>query len=218
MNTINSRIREVRKKFCNDSNVDFAKRLNKKPNVTSNWVHEGYSVGGSVANEIAKKFNISISWLLTGDGEMLNSAPKTDNASSGTVTLPLLPYGVMAGTPGNDVDGINLEECEQYTIPSFSAKGARFLARVDGLSMYPRFSSGDLLACRILEDPHFIQWGRIYVMDTTQGPLVKRLFPCPGDDTKIRCHSENTEKFPDFDIPKEDVRQMALVVGYLGME
>lgn len=162
--------------------------------------------------------NLNRIWLMTGEGEMLKSAPKIDNTSSGTVTLPLLPYGVMAGKPGNDVDGINLEECEQYTIPSFSAKGARFLARVDGLSMYPRFNSGDLLACRILEDPHFIQWGRIYVMDTTQGPLVKRLFPCPEDDTKIRCHSENTEKFPDFDIPKEDVRQMALVVGYLGME
>lgn len=177
------------------------------------------SISTASQQKIAKAYpELNITWLLTGEGEMLKSAPQINNASSGTVTLPLLPYGVMAGTPGNDVDGINLEECEQYTIPSFSAKGARFLARVDGLSMYPRFSSGDLLACRILEDPHFIQWGRIYVMDTTQGPLVKRLFPCPGDDTKIRCHSENTEKFPDFDIPKEDVRQMALVVGYLGME
>ena len=176
-------------------------------------------ISKELASSIQEKYlNLSVAWMLTGDGKMLKSKPHAENTSSGTITLPLLPYGVMAGKPGNDIDGVNLEECEQYTIPSFSAKGARFLARVDGLSMYPRFNSGDLLACRILEDPHFIQWGRIYVMDTTQGPLVKRLFPCPGDDTKIRCHSENTEKFPDFDIPKEDVRQMALVVGYLGME
>lgn len=181
------------------------------------------NIKGSISTASQQKITkvypqLNITWLLTGEGEMLKSVPKIDNASSGTVTLPLLPYGVMAGKPGNDVDGINLEECEQYTIPSFSAKGARFLARVDGLSMYPRFNSGDLLACRMLNDPQFIQWGRIYVMDTTQGPLVKRLFPCPGDESKIRCHSENTEKFPDFDIPKEDVRQMALVVGYIGLE
>ena len=200
-------------KFCNDSNVDFAKKLNKKPNVTSNWVREGYSVGGGVANEIAKEFNVSIAWLLNGEGSMLK-----DDQPQTTVTLPLLPYGVMAGTPGEDIDGINLEDCEQYTVPEFSAKGAKFLARVDGYSMYPKFNSGDLIACRMLEDPHFIQWGRIYMLDTVQGPLVKRLFDCPEDDSKIRCHSENTEKFPDFDIPKTDVRRMALVVGYIGLE
>lgn len=175
-------------------------------------------ISKDLAYKIQEKFfNINKAWLLTGEGEMLNENQSQKTATE-TVTLPLLPYGIMAGEPGEDTNGIKPEECEQYTIPSFSAKGAKFLARVDGQSMYPRFSSGDLLACRILEDPHFIQWGRIYVMDTVQGPLVKRLFPCPGDESKIRCHSENTEQFPDFDIPKEDVRQMALVVGYLGME
>ncbi len=156
---------------------------------------------------------------IKADTEWIVKEKKSDaNAENNAVTLPLLPYGVMAGLPSDDIDGIKLEDCEQYTVPVFSARGAKFLARVDGYSMYPRFNSGDLLACRMVEDPQFIQWGRIYVMDTTQGPLVKRLFPSSEGDDKIRCHSENFEKFPDFEIPKTEVRRMAIVVGYIGIE
>ncbi len=164
----------------------------------------------SLPPEYITKIKANSNWTL-----VLNAGERKENAS---ITLPLLPYGVMAGLPSEDMDGIKLEECEQYTVPVFSARGAKFLARVDGYSMYPRFNSGDLLACRMIEDPQFIQWGRIYVMDTTQGPLVKRLFPSTEGDDKIRCHSENSEKFPDFDIPKDEVRRMALVVGYIGIE
>ena len=172
------------------------------------------SISNATVNKIVKVYpELNTAWLLNGEGPMLK-----DDQPQAAVTLPLLPYGVMAGTPGEDIEGIKWEDCEQYTVPEFSAKGAKFLARVDGYSMYPKFNSGDLIACRMLEDPHFIQWGRIYMLDTVQGPLVKRLFDCPEDDSKIRCHSENTEKFPDFDIPKEDVRRMALVVGYIGLE
>lgn len=71
--TINSRIRKVRKDFCNDSNVSFADRLNKQPNTTSNWIREGYAVGRGVANEIASEFLINVKWLLTGEGPMLKS-------------------------------------------------------------------------------------------------------------------------------------------------
>lgn len=176
---------------------------------------EGRDLSDKVVEQILNFYtDLNRAYLLAGEGEMLKDAPQQPAA----VTLPLLPYGVMAGKPGEDIEGTRLEDCEKYTVPDFSAKGAKFLARVDGASMYPKFNSGDMLACRMLNDPQFIQWGRIYVMDTTQGPLVKRLFPCPDDESKIRCHSENTEKFPDFDIPKSDVRRMALVVGYIGLE
>lgn len=72
---INTRIREIREKFCNGSNVEFAKKLEKAPNTTSNWVRSGYSVGRGVSSEIAAAFGVDLNWLLTGEGEMLK-APK----------------------------------------------------------------------------------------------------------------------------------------------
>ena len=178
---------------------------------------EGRDLSDNVIELILKRYtDINKIWLMTGEGEMLKTSYQ--NNSTDVKTLPLLPHGIMAGLPSDDIEGVKLAECEQYTVPVFSAKGAKFLARGDGNSMYPRYNSGDLLACRMLEDPQFIQWGRIYVLDTNQGPLVKRLYPCPEDNSKIRCHSENTEKFPDFDLPKNDIRQIAIVVGYIGLE
>lgn len=95
MNTINERIREIRRLFANDSNIDFAKMLGSQPNTTSNYVRKGYSVGRGVASKIAEVFNVNIDWLLTGEGEMLreNSPKISDSASlpeagnSGSETL-----------------------------------------------------------------------------------------------------------------------------------
>lgn len=70
-NTINERIKEVRQCFTGGSNIKFAKIVGKHPNATSNWVRDGYKVGRGTAALVAEKFNVSMSWLLTGEGEML---------------------------------------------------------------------------------------------------------------------------------------------------
>lgn len=67
--SINKRIRIVRDS-CFKRNIDFAAAMGKNPNVTTNWVREGYSVGSNVAVEISEKLNISLDWLLTGRGSM----------------------------------------------------------------------------------------------------------------------------------------------------
>lgn len=73
---INNRIKKVRDEFCGGSNVEFARKLGKKTNTTSNWVRNGYSVGRGVVSEIAAVFCINSNWLLTGEGEMLTDSAK----------------------------------------------------------------------------------------------------------------------------------------------
>lgn len=75
--------------------------------------------------------------------------------------------------------------------------------------MEPEFFSGDEVACKRINEERFIQWGRVHVLDTTQGVVIKRIY---DDGEKIRCNSYNNE-FPDFSIPKEDIRSYNLVVG-----
>ena len=73
---INDRVKEVQEKFCGGSNLEFANKLGRNLNTTSNWVRNGYSVGRGVASEIASVFGVDLNWLMTGDGQMLNgSAP-----------------------------------------------------------------------------------------------------------------------------------------------
>ena len=61
----------------------------------------------------------------------------------------------------------------------------------------------------LLNRSTFIQWGRTYVLDTTDGIIVKRIF---DNGEYIVCRSNNPE-FPEFPVHKKEIYHMALVVG-----
>ena len=83
--------------------------------------------------------------------------------------------------------------------------------------MYPKYSSGDILACRKIVEVTFIQWGKIYVIDSQQGAMVKRLFEIEGDVDHILCKSDN-ENYPPFKLPKDEIRSLSIVVGAIRLE
>ncbi len=166
--------------------------------------------------------NVSIEWLLTGQGSMLRedrqSTTITATPATGDEGIPLIPVKAMAGYANGDVQVLDYEITQRYHIPDFENKGVKFMIRASGSSMYPKYSNGDLLACRPVTDLSFFQWGKVYVLDTEQGPLVKRLFPCPDDDEYLECHSDNKANYPPFSIRKESIRKVAIVVGVIRLE
>ena len=80
---------------------------------------------------------------------------------------------------------------------------------VSGDSMEPEFHSGDELACRLVDSPSFIQWGRPHILDTKQGIVLKRIYNRPET---ILCKSDNKD-YDDFEVPKDEILRLALVVG-----
>ena len=132
--------------------------------------------------------------------------------------LPLLPFSAVAGymSGGNDIDAFRSEEA--VSVPDFSERGADCTIRVDGDSMYPRYSNGEILAIRIIKDPTFFQWGKVYVLSTNQGCVVKILLPDPKDPERIVCRSVDSERYPDYSISMSDVFGVAIVVGHAGVE
>lgn len=133
-------------------------------------------------------------------------------------TLPLIPIDAVAGVPSGDFQGVRFSDCEQYDIPEFAKQGAEFLIRVSGSSMYPKYSNGDILACKKITEILFIQWGKVYVIDSSQGSLVKRLFEDKDNQDNLLCVSDNKENYPPFSIPKKDIRSLSLVVGVIRLE
>jgi hypothetical protein bfra3_16308 len=213
MDDINKRLVSVLNYFF-DGNVSEMARKTNVPQPTLNNI---------VANRLSKPSTENLSriansiellntgWLLTGEGEMLRTATD-DSAADKQKALPLIPFEALAGYLSTDNEGVRLEDCERYVIPEFDRRGAEFIIRVSGSSMYPKYSNGDLLGCKKIENILFFQWGKIYVLDTSQGALVKRVYEHENKDF-VMLVSDNKDVYPPFPIPKSDIRSLSIVVG-----
>lgn len=127
-------------------------------------------------------------------------------------TRPRVPYTASAGSLTSAVEGVMAEQCEQ--IPRIVAfPDYDFTIIIKGNSMEPKYEGGDEVACKRVDSTSFIQWGKVHVMDTSQGIVIKRVYE---DGDKIRCVSYNPE-YPDFSISKDEIYSMSLVVGLLRM-
>ena len=184
----------------------------------------GYSIQKDKLDKISTAYpELDINWLKTGVGSMLINAEKQKMETHEDEGLPLIPFEYIAGY-GEDNDGILLNECERYKIPEFKNIGAEFLCRVGGSSMYPKYSSGDILACKKIHEITFFQWGKIYVIDSAQGQMIKRV--CEHEDEeKIWLISDNKEKlsndkekYAPFAIRKDEIRSLSIVLGAVRME
>ena len=60
--------------------------------------------------------------------------------------------------------------------------------------------------------------GKIYVIDSSQGVLVKRVMRIEGDDDNVLLVSENKDEYQPFKFPVSDIRSLAIVVGLIRAE
>lgn len=185
-----------------------------------------HGISKELASKIQGKYlNISTEWLLTGEGEMLttDNAPPEEEKGDGHTQLipappgkgiPLIPLPAMAGFLKGSAD-LDRNDIEWYYVPAFS--DCTFLIRVKGDSMYPRYLSGDIVACREVHDTGtFFQWGKAYVLDTDQGVVLKRIRRSERPD-HILCVSDNPDYEP-FDVPVSSIYHLAIVRGLIREE
>jgi phage repressor protein C with HTH and peptisase S24 domain len=193
--------------------------------VSNGFLDKVGSIGSDKCEKISYQYpDINLIWLITGKGKMLKEDSHTNNTyiESGETgkpfSVPLIPIDAIAGIVGEDVPSIRFEDCEQYAVPEFEKSGCEFVIRVSGSSMYPKYSNGDILACKKVMDILFFQWGKIYVVDNSQGALVKRIYEDKEDTDRVMLVSENKDKYPPFSIPKRDIRSLSIVLGVIRME
>lgn len=213
--------------FTNGNKAQFSKLLGVSPQTISAWIARN-----TFDSELiyAKCRYINPSWLLTGQGDMLvkndvqqnieskrEAIPAMEEIPSDIAPIPLVTERAAAGF-GNDCFSIQESDVrDYYIIPKFRFNHVDFMIEVSGISMYPHFKSGDVIACTILRDAKYIQWNRCHVIATRdQGILVKRIMPSEKEGC-FKIVSENKD-FPPFGLPKEDITGLALVVGCVSLE
>jgi phage repressor protein C with HTH and peptisase S24 domain len=201
MENSESTVKERLKSYLSANNISMAE-FGRRIGVSSAYITSmRKSIQPDKVEKIKEEFpDLDIDWLLTG---VKSSSPPP----SVTATRPRVDQYAAGG--GNEVlDGVTLAQCEQVpVVPMFP--NYTFTIRVTGESMAPYINPGDEVACLKIDESSFMQWGRIYVLFTSQGVIVKRIFDA-GDG--IRCVSIN-ESYHDFIIPKSEIYSYNLVIG-----
>lgn len=208
-------LNEIKKHFGYKKDADFARYLGISPQTLSSWYSRNTF---DIELLYAKCRDIEAHYLLTGEGPMLRSdIPAAHLVTEPGTGIPLIPIDAVAGLPVGESLAARFIDCAHYVIPEFANLNVEYMIRVSGSSMYPKYSNGDILACRRVQDVLFFQWGKIYVIDSSQGALVKRVFQ-DEDPDRILLVSDNREHYPPFSIPKSDIRSLSIVVGVIRLE
>lgn len=230
-------------KFLNEKgfSVSFAE---KKIGISNGSLSKPIKDNKTIKTDTLEKFLISFpeinpNWLLTGEGKMLkeikpyvpssltgrsdtdldtimktidNSFSKMPKEAKG---IPLIPLAAMAGF-GVGESQVMPYNTHDYIIPEFEELNVEFMIRVKGSSMYPKYNSGDIVACKKIPLDTFFQWNKVYVLDTIQGAMIKRI--CESkEENSILCVSDN-EKYTPFDLHKSEIHSLAIVLGVIRLE
>lgn len=122
----------------------------------------------------------------------------------------LLPMSAMGGSlTGFAEQGVSLQNCEAVVSP---IENVDFAITVYGESMAPEYPSGSRVLIKKIIPNIFIDWGKVFVLDTPNGVIVKEIHKSvkPGF---ITCHSINPDpKFSPFDVPMSEVHGMYRVL------
>lgn len=181
-----------------------------------------------ITEDVVTKFfatypEVSIEWLMTGEGEMLKNSPSYKEKNKKSIDkeekVPEVSYNPAIGKPYYDVDflgGFNEIVNSQVTIPTNNIviqgfEKADFWCNVTGHSMEPKINHGDIIALHkcTLED---IQYGEIYavVLDTLRTIKILRR---SSDPKKLRFVPINTTDYDEQEYPVERIMNVFEVIG-----
>lgn len=189
----------------------FEKAIGKADGYLTNAIKKNSSIGSDVLLEIRTMFpELNIDWLISGEGQMIKTKKEVKQTLV-VETRPRIPLNATAGTISEALNGVTANNCEEMPVvvafPNYN-----YTLIVKGDSMESEMHSGDEIACLQVTNSRFMQWGRYHALDTSQGIVVKRIY---DDGEYFLCKSEASDLYKEFRIPKEDVYNIALVVGLL---
>lgn len=131
-------------------------------------------------------------------------ANELDQRINTNETVPIFPFSVRGGASLNDIsEGLTDAECERVVTP---IRGAELAMEVVGDSMAPAFPAGARVLLKKVPDDSFISWGEVFVLDTVNGQVLKRILPT--DDESIWELRSDNPAYPPFRIRTAQVRSV----------
>lgn len=200
-------------------------QFEKKAGLSNGFVDKcGNNTRRSSLEKISKTFPlININWLMTGEGEMLcfvdsNKEEKTSDLSANKYAaklVPLIPIAAQGGNLNDFVVSVKESDCEKVVSPISNADLA---ITVFGDSMAPEYPNGAQIFITKINAAAFIEWGKVYVLDTCNGTVIKILVPSERSEY-VKCLSINPDpKYAPFEVSLADIYGIYKVIMCMSLK
>ncbi len=203
------------------SQMEAAEKLGVQQAAVSNQLN-GRAFGKNSAAKWNAAFGFRINWLLTGEGPMfaqqsdkggeqikIQDHPELNHDND----IPLIPSRLFRA-PEIDIyqyvtNSPNIDRLPP--VPHFQKHD--IFGICPGEAMSPRIHRGYLMAMRKMELDTPIINGEIYCVDTrSNGMFVRKL---TDNGSTFTFTAENSEDFPNFELPREEIISIFRIVGIL---
>lgn len=230
-NTVGKRILFIQKELGLNSR-QFAISLEIDPSQMSKIEKDKLGLSKGAAESISRVYNIPIEWLMYGKGVWKNVPHETSyvqkrnhHKNTSERKIPLFDAPAAAGlaetemtpvsAPAGTIDVGDLLHDSQAAI------------RIYGNSMIPNYPPGCVVGLAKCSSK-FIEPGEVYVIETRDRRILKRLFYKDDDQDSdfLMCYSDNTMVFeggvrngkpayPPFNLPKDEIVNIFTVTGVI---
>lgn len=167
-----------------------------------------YTITPDKQEKISAAFpELNLGWLTSGEGDMLrennviqptnqSEPPKeTTKKDPQSKIVPLIPISAQGGSLNDFSISVMNYDCEKVVSPMMDVD---FAISISGDSMAPEYPSGCQVLIKKINESAFIEWGKVYVLDTCNGIIIKKLMPSESPE-KVVCVSINPE-YPKFEV------------------
>lgn len=210
----------LQKRYFLTTDAQIAERIGVNRSYISELTNEKRNLTPRFIDKIVYSFpEVSKDWLLTGEGSMLLAKEPKGNATMvnpsdiNWITVPVIPYGAMAGSTGWYEDVFAEDWAERRTVmaPQGAKPSDYVIFTVTGDSMLPNLADGDEILSKHVPFDYYkdnrlhIYNHSIWIIATMrEGILIKNITAHDVEQRTITCHSYNP-MYPDFTINLEDV-------------
>lgn len=143
-----------------------------------------------------------------GDVPNWDEPPKEEDRG-----ILVIPIEAMAGTLGEFADSVKAYECERMVSP---IKGADYAIKVCGDSMTPEIPNGSQILIKKIYEEEFVEWGKIFCLDTRNGAVIKRIYPTDNPEV-VECRSINPD-YPPFQVNVKSINGWYRVLMVLALK
>ncbi len=224
-NIVNQRFRkvfsELDRKNLIKGKSDIAKKLGTYNHVVNSILKGERNLTIEQLHKLMELFGLDANYMFgfsdhmfegdNGKGSDIPTRYIGDRSFSGSrLNITLVPQRAVAGNALNLKDEGFLSELPKFSIPNLD--GPLFAFEINGDSMYPTITNGDIVVCEPLERGDPLRDNNVYVV-VTDVVVAKRIQQVRDDNSmpQLRLISDNGNVYKPYEVDLEDVQQILKV-------